>query len=571
MQWARIYSIIADWPGDTLPPIFDISADENGTAEVELAWDPQALLSPATYQPNPLRYYSSASGFIETLKNANGTSRTVNIAPQTIQLSANHATWMIPQELWDAYIEETLKSLDGPSATAFACNLYYRVRIQPPGASQATVWPPDQTYKIADKRFVPHMGILRMSASLSSQVFPDPAAVAAMGGVPGRSTFWADVLLGLWRTLPESNPYRQVLMRLFAHPVFKSAPLDTRAALLKLWLFAGKEAGLDLIRLLDRNVVVGNNQVQSIILKPDSRGKTLVENLLALVFIDPHPELKGVISKEQLVDQVVKEILDPNGQINQGPAGTCAPTSLQTLLITVNPAEYARLQVGLLSKSASTTLANGATISVPPMIYAAGQYMTVQTRGTRPEFIPFRFRTYPELGFQIALLKYSQGSRFPTLTGSPEDITKIFLATIEAGLFFNEIEKALDALFNAKFKTHQVPSETAKVVLDGFLSELSSRPQPLILGMEWGAKDPNTGRRGGHAVMAVRRESGSSRVFFKNPQYPGSDPVPGARAGGLDTDPPRRYEDPTQSLESMTEADLLTWILAYWVPDKPII
>ena len=49
----------------------------------------------------------------------------------------------------------------------------------------------------------------------------------------------------------------------------------------------------------------------------------------------------------------------------------------------------------------------------------------------------------------------------------------------------------------------------------------------------------------GHAVMGVRRDGG--RIFYKNPQYAGSNPQPGTVQGGLNTNPPRRYEDPTQS------------------------
>jgi hypothetical protein len=87
----------------------------------------------------------------------------------------------------------------------------------------------------------------------------------------------------------------------------------------------------------------------------------------------------------------------------------------------------------------------------------------------------------------------------------------------------------------------------------------------MILAVYWAAPYAN-----GHAVMAVRDESSSSRVFFKNPQYPGSNPSPGIAQGGTGSNPPRQFEDPTQSLESITHSDLGTWVKGYWIPDTAI-
>jgi hypothetical protein len=68
--------------------------------------------------------------------------------------------------------------------------------------------------------------------------------------------------------------------------------------------------------------------------------------------------------------------------------------------------------------------------------------------------------------------------------------------------------------------------------------------------------------------MAVRRDNG--RLFHKNPQDAGSNPQPGIVSGGLRTNPPRRFEDPTQSLESISEADLAT-CKGYWIPGSVIL
>src|SRR5204863_4012716 len=133
-----------------------------------------------------------------------------------------------------------------------------------------------------------------------------------------------------------------------------------RAALLKLWLFAGPAARARLPQLLDRTVVAGNGQLQPVVDKVDLRGgKSLVDNLLDLLTVAPHPDLVTVLTKEQLVDDVITEILDPNGQIDEAVGGTCSPTAVQALLIAANPAEYARLQVGFLGAGGTATLAGG--------------------------------------------------------------------------------------------------------------------------------------------------------------------------------------------------------------------
>jgi hypothetical protein len=302
-------------------------------------------------------------------------------------------------------------------------------------------------------------------------------------------------------------------------------------------------------------------------------GKTLVANLLDLLSITPHPDLLGVRTNEQLVEDVITEILDPNGQVNQGLAGTCSPTSIQTLLITVNPAEYARLQVGLLSSTASAVLANGSTVTVPPTIFQAPLYLP---HGGNTGFVA---RTDSELAFQAAILRYGQGTRFPALTGTPQANAKAFLAVINGGLNSQETKRALDGIFNVNFTTRYIPQSGLLAdiaaqpgIRTNFLTDLPGRQQQMILAVYWGAPYGNPSPPGGgHAVMAVRRDQPSGRVFYKNPQYAGSAPVPGIAQGATGTNPPRRWEDPTQALESISEADLTTWIKGYWVPDTAII
>ena len=140
-----------------------------------------------------------------------------------------------------------------------------------------------------------------------------------------------DYLLWVWRNVPESDSARQALVRIFVHPVFREeiTDVDIRGKILTLWLFSIVEgAGSKVPQLLDVRVVVGSNLTEPAIMKQDLRGgNMLVDNLLALTGITPHPDIVGQPTAQRFIDDVITEITDPNGQVNQGQAGTCSPTS----------------------------------------------------------------------------------------------------------------------------------------------------------------------------------------------------------------------------------------------------
>lgn len=586
MTWVRMHPFITNWPGGGGPPVFEINSDENGSAVIELAWDPQALMAPAMY-PDPLRYYSTSQAVSVAIPRANGAGTlAVNVPAQPISLAGNRATWVMPAALWAGYVEETLKTLNSPPTTTFSNNLYYRVRVTPPGGATATIWPIDPVLTSGDAASAPHIGILRMSATAASQVMPDEDAVKGLGGVPGLfPDLWATVLRGIWQSLPETDPVRVSLTAVFAHDQFKSAPVVTRSDILRLWLFGGRSRE-KIPALLSRRAVTGTNVATPIIQKVALKGgKALVQQLVALLDMAPHPDL-GATSREQIIDDVITEILDPNGQMNQGGAGLCVPTSIQAFLINVNPAEYARLMLGWLSTSGSAELANGSTATVPPGIFQIARYApTVTPTGTvNVTNAGFRYRTFSEMAFQGAIMKYAQGAAFPAADGTEATTQKIFLYVYSGGLNDTQTKTALDGIFGVNFKLSAVawpPSPTLpatqQAITAAFLADLAFKQQQILVAVYWG-KPPSTPVPAGtapgsffstHAICALRHEGG--RVFYKNPQYAGSNPLPWAVAGGNDINPPRRYEDVTSALESITEADLQQWIYWYLVPDTAVI
>lgn len=565
MTWVRMQPYLVNWPGGGPSPVFEITGAENGTAVVELAWDPQALMAPAAY-PDALRYYSSHAPLTANLTRSDGSTVSITVPAQTIQLTGNRATWTIPQSLWDGYVQEAMRSVSPQPSSRFQRNLYYRVRLTLAGASQALIWPADAALTGANSAAAPHIGILASASPPPPTEIPDAPAVQAMGGIALIApNLWGSLISWVWKLLPENHPERVALTTLLNHPTYRAMDVPLRAKFLTLWLFAGPGSRPRLNLLLTRQVIVGSNLTQPALTKVDLRGgRTLIDNLLALLSITPHPDIVAVRAREQLLDDVISEILDPNGQVNQGEAGTCSPTSIQTLLITVNPAEYARLECGLLSSAGSVELAGGATATVPPAIFQLARYPGAASNA-------FLVRNFSELAFQATLLKYGLGASFPAYDpaaapNAANGVNTVFQTTVGNGLASDQTKRALDGLFRGNFTTRYLPltnlagNQAAQPgIRDGLTTDLPNNVQPMVFAMFWSAPYSF-----GHAVLGLRRDNG--RIFFKNPQYPGSHPPPGVIAGGNAANPPRRYEDPTAALESIAESDLVTWIKGYWKP-----
>jgi hypothetical protein len=548
-NWIRIRPQLANWTMADAPPVFEITANENGTAIIELAWDPQALLAPSSQYPEKIRYYGTEQPLDVTIKKADGADLRIQIPEQPIQLTGNRFAWTMPQSLWDGFREETLKSLATPPRSTFRRNIYYRVRFTATGASSALVWPPDSS--IQGNQHAPHMGIIALRSNPASQVAPDREAVQAMDR-------WGAQLDWMWQNLPENDPNRQALVRLFGSSSFTNqieAPI--RGKILKLWLFAGRASRRRIPDLLNMQFRTAAGLEMTILKQPDlNGGALLVDHLLELLNITTHPDILGIRVQEELVDDVLTEIMDPNGQVNQGRASTCGPTGIQTYLINMNASEYVRLQRGLLSVAGKATLANNQFLEIPPGIFQAVRYSGSQNSA-------FFVRTNSELAFQSAVLKYAKGNGFPSYDPNadpddPDGINTVFQATISEGLTAPEMERALEGLLGKNYNT--VTGGPSPQVRNQFVTALTDSRDPLLLILHWRKPKGNSDTRL-HTVVALRAEGG--RIFFKNPQYAGSRPPSGALPNSTTTDPPRRYDDPTQTLESIGDNDLSDWIKWY--------
>ncbi|HEY9765584.1 MAG TPA: hypothetical protein V6C82_04440 [Chroococcales cyanobacterium] len=118
----------------------------------------------------------------------------------------------------------------------------------------------------------------------------------------------------------------------------------------------------------------------------DKKGEgTLLDNLSKLA----DQRLEENINRGELLSDVVQEVENPVCIAQEG-KGTCGASTVQIMLASENPAEYARLISGLASPEGKTTLANGEEIARKPGTEMEdGALRTVSTRLLVPAFMEY--------------------------------------------------------------------------------------------------------------------------------------------------------------------------------------
>lgn len=103
---------------------------------------------------------------------------------------------------------------------------------------------------------------------------------------------------------------------------------------------------------------LGHLQAKGLLARSDSLGKSLLGSLLALVDEPMLPSFEEVPGRSILLGELVRTIAEP-GRITQGMKGTCAATCVETYVAERDPAEYARLVVGLVAPEGKVMLRTG--------------------------------------------------------------------------------------------------------------------------------------------------------------------------------------------------------------------
>ena len=240
------------------------------------------------------------------------------------------STWALPQPLWDAYGQESLSPSvhrrlpRSPEISTTACESLRRRR-------QAQIWPAEAALTASHASAAPISGFCRSAPTPSSQVVPDQAAVGAMGGIPFLATFWGDLLMALWRSLPESDPSRQVLVRFSPSglPERDRADPGCDAEAMAFCRADGTHASGPITRSSCRD----RHQYDH---AGDFARRTSAAARHSLKIWSPFwisPPTRSGEGHEQRTARGRRDKRDigPNGQVNQGAAGTCSPTSIRDI------------------------------------------------------------------------------------------------------------------------------------------------------------------------------------------------------------------------------------------------
>jgi hypothetical protein len=325
------------------------------------------------------------------------------------------------------------------------------------------------------------------------------------------------------------------LTQLARHPTFAALNPAQKESLLDTFGAVGGIERLGIIALLGRTMLLGKPPVaRQAVLDVDAHGHTLLENLKTM-----HLQLEALPAsvKKQGLDPMMtmlaslSELTDP-GQINQGNRGTCTATSLQYQLVKENPAEYARLLIGLMSADGKVQLRNGDWMSrVTDSIATDDNYG----------------RSESERLFQAAVMNYGRAG-YSNATGGG------------TGLEMQQVNRASEGLFGGKFHVFdgadpnpvkamfEKKSQSAARVLQKFRERSG---QLTITALRWSPKFAHA-----VAVEGIRGD----RVFYRNPW--GKDFQPDSAEGGP---PSRRPEN--DGLESISVADFIRLFDSAVVPD----
>ncbi|MBI3181411.1 MAG: hypothetical protein HYZ28_04650 [Myxococcales bacterium] len=298
------------------------------------------------------------------------------------------------------------------------------------------------------------------------------------------------------------------------------------------------QTGRDRLRtLVDRQV-----NGRSAVIDADARGGMLIDHLASLAHGAPLTSqiahLNGTPRRE-LVNLLLAELANP-GEINQSYRGTCTVTTLQYELVRRDPAEYARLMVGLMSPSGRVEMRNGDTLR------RVGNSIAPDDA---------RSRTITERLFQSAMMEYGNGvllsySNGRTIGDEAHTLPLVRLP-LGYGLANANLANAYNAVFGGSHRAVAASTPEAKDALLGRLTQ--TRPGEAAVSLRWG--------HSGHELNFERVAGG--RVFLRNPHG-----FESGRAGRDSTDPfPHRVET-SDGLISMTIDEFKRQLTGAVLPDR---
>lgn len=532
MRWVRVHSDYDYWPSNGPAPTFCITSDDDGEAFLEIAKTRELLIHPYSDPNDPWNCFFTQTG-----------SNDGSVAATTIQITGGRAEYTLPDAVWTQ-----MRNVAGSAAG----ELFYRVKARPGSSSSEAYASHGDT--AVQNREVPSIQVVPVRGTPEVSVFSDTAAIAFLSA-------WEQLMLAIIPLMGANDAEYIGLQKLLAHQVYtgQNSP-RVRAKVLQLFVKSSGAARQLFERLLDIRVAVGSSADGGYMTEPalyyrDERGEgTTLDHLLALYDVQLDPRV--LVSRSDVILDVIVELIDPPGQMNQGAAGTCAATTVQTYVAIRNPAEYARWCRYILDRrqSHTVTLANGGSMRANPEAFDQATHVAIEpgAAGRRRQLLT---RTYSERGVQAAVMQYASGSNY-----DPEHDNFGSGVLGDSGLTDPQVERILEHTFNQPWTI-----DSSANVRQNLMDHFQNWGLPVVMGFSnWDSF--------GHAVLGLRVENG--RVIFRNPQYRGSYPPlnPATHRpyadGEVAADPTRTIHDVSRSEESMDLAELQAAVMDAFIHEN---
>ena len=240
----------------------------------------------------------------------------------------------------------------------------------------------------------------------------------------------------------------------------------------------------------------------------DSEGGTLLDNLAGIAHQTPAQEDGTSLDSHSIYNQTARQVADP-GSIQQGSKGTCSVTTLEHLLATEQPSEYARLVKGLTGENGSVELRDGSPLERDDGVLSGDRSM----------------RSDVSRILQTSFMEKANGSLDyrndeDHHTNWRKELGAAFGAdTRRSGLHLEKLGELSGSVFGTEFRTH--PGG----LRGGSDSELVSLIQDTMgsgrmagVSLRWSREDE--GKYGYHALSVSGIDD--EFVYMRNPHGPGS-------------------------------------------------
>lgn len=249
-------------------------------------------------------------------------------------------------------------------------------------------------------------------------------------------------------------------------------------------------------------------------------GKTLLDNLFEIAKngVDSTLQAHGVTT-EKIVGGLVLEIGDA-GNICQGNHGTCGATSVEYLMATNYPAEFARL-VGQLANGGRATMANGGSLT------RVADSIANENSG----------RTAVDRLFQSAAMNNSEMGAYSDRTDTH--------ASGGGGLTQDDVTNLVEGMSKVDYRT--VYGNDAGVL--ALIQRATQQGQEVPVGLNWAGA-------GGHELLVTKMENG--QVYLRNPW--------GSNETGSPFNGPQRQLLDNKGNVVMTQAEFQRYLISSSVP-----